>query len=130
MKNQVTQLGESNILSGCYTSNSFPTDPLCSLFTRAPADAANKFNILTIQDPYLNINQQLNKSLDFTTRFRQDLGRLGSLSLLGQATYQLKDATRLFQGITTSTTARPAIPSGLPTSTSAGPRRRSRSLMV
>ncbi len=110
VKNEVTQLGESNILRGCYTSNSFPTDPLCSLFTRAPADAANKFNILTIQNPYLNINQQLNKSLDFTTRFRQDLGRYGSLSLLGQATYQLKDRYTLFEGITTSNNGKAGDP--------------------
>ena len=110
VKNEVTQLGERNILIGCYTSNSFPTDPLCSLFTRAPADAANKFNILTIQNPYLNINQQLNKSLDFTTRFRQDLGRYGSLSLLGQATYQLKDRYTLFEGITTSNNGKAGDP--------------------
>ena len=37
VKNQITQLGPQNILLGCYTSDSFPDDPLCSLFTRAPA---------------------------------------------------------------------------------------------
>ena len=94
----MTQLGESNILRGCYTSNSFPTDPLCSLFTRAPADAANKFNILTIQNPYLNINQQLNKSLDFTTAVPSGPRPLGSLSLLGQATYQFKDKLHAVRG--------------------------------
>ena len=102
VKDQITQLGAGSIVSGCYASESFPTDPLCSLFTRAPAGAPNQFNILTVNDPYLNIDQQLNKSLDFTTRFRQKMGNLGTLSLLGEATYQLKDRFTLFQGITQS----------------------------
>ena len=79
----------------------FPDDPLCDLFTRAPAGRANEFNILTVRDPFVNIDTQHNKSLDFTTRFRQDLGNLGSLSILGQLTYQLKDKFTLFQGYRT-----------------------------
>jgi iron complex outermembrane receptor protein len=110
VKNQITQLGAANILAGCYTSDSFPTDPLCSLFTRAPAGSAHPFNILTVQDPYLNINQQLNKSIDFTMRFRQRLGSWGTLSLLGQATYQMKDRFTLFQGVTTTNNGRAGDP--------------------
>jgi iron complex outermembrane receptor protein len=110
VKGQITQLGPSNILLGCYTSDSFPDDPLCSLFTRAPATAANKFNIETVHDPYLNINQQRSKSIDFTTRFRQSLGNLGTLSLLGQMTYQLKDKFTLFQGVTTTNNGRAGDP--------------------
>jgi iron complex outermembrane receptor protein len=97
VKNQVTQLGAANILAGCYLSDSFPDDPLCDLFERAPEGAPNEFNILTVRDAYLNIDTQHNKSLDFTTRFRQDLGSLGTISLLGQLTYQLKDRFKLFQ---------------------------------
>ena len=93
VKNEVTQLGAANILLGCYTSENFPDDPLCSLFTRG-----NNLSVVSVQDPYLNINSQENNSLDFTMRFRQDLGSWGSLSLLGQATYTLKDKFELFQG--------------------------------
>ncbi|HSR00005.1 MAG TPA: TonB-dependent receptor [Sphingomicrobium sp.] len=110
VKNQITQLGAQNIINGCYTSNSFPNDPLCSLFTRAPAGAPNEFNILTVSDPYLNINEQLNRSLDFTTRFRQSFGSWGTLSLLGQMTYQLKDKYTLFQGVTTTNNGRAGDP--------------------
>jgi iron complex outermembrane receptor protein len=110
VKNQITQLGAQNILLGCYTSDSFPDDPLCSLFTRAPTGAPNQFNVLTVQDPYLNINSQLNKSLDFTTRFRQRLGDLGTLSILGEMTYQLKDKFTLFQGVTTTNNGRAGDP--------------------
>lgn len=98
VKDQITQLGGGNILSGCYTSVDFPAEPLCDLITRAPAGAPNQFNILTVNDPYLNIDTQHNKSIDVTTRFRQDLGSMGTLSLLGQLTYQLKDKFTLFEG--------------------------------
>ena len=99
VKDQVTQLGAANILFACYTSDSFPDDPLCDLFTRDTGGSNPSFDIVTVNDPFLNIDTQHNKSLDFTTRFRQDLGNLGTLSLLGQLTYQLKDKFTLFQGI-------------------------------
>lgn len=96
---EVTQLGASNILSACYLSDNFPDDPLCSLFVRdLDPGSPSAFNILTVDDPYFNIDTQRNKSLDFTTRFRQDLGSWGTLSMLGQLTYQLKDRFELFQG--------------------------------
>ena len=102
VKDQITQLGAASIVSGCYTSESFPTDPLCSLFVRDTSGPAPSYNILTVNDPYLNIDRQRNKSVDFTTRFRQKMGNLGTLSLLGEATYQLKDKYTLFQGVTQS----------------------------
>jgi len=99
VKDQVTQLGAANIVSACYTSESFPTDPLCSLFDRNPAGSTPEFSITNVRDPFLNIDQQRNKSLDFTSRFKQNLGNLGTLSMIGQATYQLKDRFTLFQGV-------------------------------
>ncbi len=101
VRDQITQLGAANIVNGCYHSESFPTDPLCDLFVRSTS-SANEFSILTVNDPFLNIDRQRNKSLDFTTRFRQNLGNLGSLSMVGQLTYQLKDRFTLFQGISQS----------------------------
>jgi iron complex outermembrane recepter protein len=98
VKDQVTQLGAGTILSACYQSDSFPDDPLCNLFTRDTTGPDPSFDIVTVNDPFLNIDTQHNKSLDFTARFRQDLGNLGSLSILGQLYYQLKDKFTLFQG--------------------------------
>jgi len=94
--NEISQLGAANILAGCYTSDTFPNDGLCSLFTRNPEGTSPEFSVTNVSDLYLNINQQQSKALDFTTRFRQDLGRWGTLSLLGQMTYQLHDSTQLF----------------------------------
>jgi len=98
VKDEVTQLGAANIVNACYNSDSFPDDPLCDLFVRSPEGAPDEFSIRTVNDPFLNIDTQHNKSLDFTLRFRQDLGNMGTLSLLGQTTYQLKDKFILFQG--------------------------------
>ena len=98
VKDEVTQLGAANILNGCYSSDSYPDDPLCDLFVRDTGGTQPSFDIVTLNDPYLNIDTQHNKSLDFTLRFRQDMGSMGTLSLLGQMTYQLKDQFILFQG--------------------------------
>ena len=110
VKGQITQLGAANIVSGCYTSDFFPTDPLCALFTRAPAGSAEEFKIETVVDPYFNINEQLSKSVDFTLRYRQDLGRWGTLSLLGQMTYQFKDKFTLFENQQTTNNGRAGDP--------------------
>jgi len=99
VKNQVTQLGAANIVNGCYTSESYPTDPLCDLFDRVPTGGTPQYSITNVRDPFLNIDRQHNKSLDFTARFKQNLGNLGTLSMIGQATYQLKDRFTLFQGV-------------------------------
>jgi iron complex outermembrane receptor protein len=99
VRDQVTQLGAGNIVNGCYTSESFPNDPLCTLFDRNPSTGAPAFSITQVRDPFLNIDQQRNKSLDFTTRFKQGLGNLGTLSMIGQMTYQLKDKFTLFEGV-------------------------------
>ncbi|MCL6740183.1 TonB-dependent receptor [Sphingomonas sp. RB56-2] len=98
VKDEVTQLGSANILNGCYTSDSFPDDPLCDLFVRDDQGQNASFDIVSLNDPFLNIDTQHNKSLDFTLRFRQDMGSMGTLSLLGQTTYQLSDKFVLFQG--------------------------------
>ena len=97
VKDQVTQLGAATIVSACYNSEFFPDEPLCDLFDRNPAGSTPEFSITQVRDPFLNIDSQHNKALDFTLRFRQDLGSMGTLSLLGQATYQLKDKFTLFQ---------------------------------
>jgi iron complex outermembrane receptor protein len=90
VKGEVSQLGAQNIIFGCYDSDSFPTDPLCSLFDRG-TQGTDPFAIGNVRDAYINIARQENKGLDFTALVQQNLGRWGSLTLLGNATYQLKD---------------------------------------
>ena len=74
------QLGPTNIIQGCYTSDDFPNDPLCDLFTRDTSGQNPSYKIMEVRDPYINVNKQLNKSIDFISRFSQDLGDKGMLS--------------------------------------------------
>ncbi|WP_309662303.1 TonB-dependent receptor, partial [Sphingomonas sp.] len=93
---EITQLGAKNILYGCYNSLDFPTDPLCALFVRG--QEGDPRNVKNVFDQFININRQHNRGLDFTLRVKQGLGGFGSFSLLGNATYQLKDDITLFGG--------------------------------
>src|SRR5262249_35024190 len=90
VKDEVTQLGAQNIVFGCYDSDQFPTDPLCDLFDRGTL-GTDPFAIGNVIDPYINIASQVNKGIDFTALVQRDLGHWGTLTLLGNATYQLKD---------------------------------------
>jgi len=96
VKNEVTQLGPVNIVLGCYESANFPTDPLCSLFQRGGTSATDPYAITNVTDPYINIASQENKGIDFTLLAQHNLGGLGSLTLLGNATRTLKHDFALF----------------------------------
>jgi iron complex outermembrane receptor protein len=95
---EISQLGARNIVFGCYQSENFPNDPLCSLFTREPAGSLTEFSIDNITNRFINIANQRNKGLDFTLDVRHNLGRLGTLNLLVAATRQLKDDILLLPG--------------------------------
>jgi iron complex outermembrane receptor protein len=97
VKGQISQLGAANIVFGCYNSEFFPTDPLCSLFTRSQA-GTTRFVIQTVDNKYINIASQRTAGLDFTTSIRHNAGRLGQFSFLGNATYTRKQIFELFEG--------------------------------
>ncbi|WP_164114603.1 TonB-dependent receptor [Sphingorhabdus sp. Alg239-R122] len=95
---EITTLGAGNIIIGCYNSEFFPNEPLCDQITRSPAGATDEFNITAVSDTFVNINSQDNRGIDVTARIVQDLGNLGTLSLLGQMTWQIEDKIELFDG--------------------------------
>ena len=88
--------GRGTSSSAAMNSPDFPNDPLCSLFTRGTD--FDPYGITAITDRYINIASQESKGLDFTALVQQGLGRWGSLTLLGNATYQLKDSITLLPG--------------------------------
>ena len=102
VKAEVSQLGAENIVFGCYDSDNFPNDPLCSLFVRG--QLTDPLAIKTVNDRYINIANQENEGIDFTGLIQQNLGRHGTLSILGNATYQLKDDILLLPGSPEETT--------------------------
>ncbi len=101
VNDEISTLGASNIVLGCYGSENFPNEPLCDLITRIPANQANAFNISDILDTFINVNRQRNRGVDVTGRIVQDLGNMGKLSLLAQMTWQLEDIITLFDDSTT-----------------------------
>jgi len=90
---QVAQLGAASIIFGCYDSASFPTDPLCSLFTRGQTGAP--YNINTVSDQYINIASQQNSGVDLTANVRSDLGSWGNISFTADMTWQTRDNFQL-----------------------------------
>jgi len=98
VKGEITQLGARNILFGCYGSEDFPSDPLCSLFTRGQAAAPN--NVNQVFDKFINIADQRNSGVDVTVNVRQDIGSLGSVNLTGDMTWTTRDRTTLLAGST------------------------------
>jgi iron complex outermembrane receptor protein len=96
VKGEISQLGAANILFGCYSSNFYPTDPLCSLFTRqttAPVHA-----ISFVHDSFINVNRQANEGVDITGNLSQDMGSWGKLDFTAEMTWQTKDTRALFLG--------------------------------
>lgn len=98
IENQVARLGASAILGGCYASDSFPNDPLCTLFTRDTNPASPRFNqILDVTDNFVNINSQSNRGIDLTGRYEHEFA-FGDLAFDLQATWTLEDEFLLFSG--------------------------------
>ncbi|HWT51894.1 MAG TPA: TonB-dependent receptor [Caulobacter sp.] len=91
--NEVRQFGAANILKQCYNSADFPNNPFCSLFTRDPT----KFYVLTVQNSYVNVANQVNHGIDLTTQYGQDLFG-GRLAVNSQFTWMTKNVTTLLGG--------------------------------
>lgn len=99
INDEVSVLGASAILNGCYDSDDFTNEPLCDLINRNPP-GPDAFRISTLRDSFINVNSQINEGIDFTLRYGRDT-RLGRLTVNGQATHQLTDDIQL---LATSTT--------------------------
>lgn len=103
---EIANLGAGSIVAGCYNSDFYPDDPLCSLFQRVgeldPSDpdwnSGNPNNIAFVRSSFLNINSQKNRGVDVTTRIQHDFPGDVVLTLQGQMTWQLEDKVALFEG--------------------------------
>ncbi|HEX5165396.1 MAG TPA: TonB-dependent receptor [Thermomicrobiales bacterium] len=92
---EVAQLGASAILGGCYGSPVFP-NAFCSLFTRNPGTTPGAaWNITTVMDSYINVNNQSTRGIDITLRYEHEFN-FGDLSVDLSATQTLEDVVNLF----------------------------------
>ncbi len=96
VKGEIAQLGAANIVKGCYSSNFYPTDSLCSLFTRQTTAPVHAISI--VHDSFINVNRQANEGVDVTANLAQDMGSWGKLDFTAEMTWQIKDTRALFSG--------------------------------
>jgi iron complex outermembrane recepter protein len=98
VEDQVAQLGSGQILGGCYGGTVFP-NAFCDLFTRDTNPASPSFlNILTVNNNFININNQRTRGLDLTTRYEHEFS-FGELTWDFTSTWTFEDAVDLFQGV-------------------------------
>jgi iron complex outermembrane recepter protein len=96
IENQVGRFSPAGIVNACYTSENFPDDPFCTLFTRAPASHPTRaYEILTINDSYVNIANQTNEGIDLNVRYGHEFS-FGDLTLNGRMSYILNWEEQLF----------------------------------
>lgn len=99
---EITQLGARNILFQCYSSETFPTDPVCSLFRRNDDtdedgnSGGDPSNVFDVRDSFININSQKNQGVDVTFRMRHDFGNDWIFTAQAAMTWQTKDSIALF----------------------------------
>ena len=92
---EVRTFGAANILFQCYNATDYPTNPFCSLFTRAgPADATRPNQIISVNNSYVNVAAQTNRGIDLTVRYGHEFS-FGDLTIDGQFTWQLEDRVQL-----------------------------------
>ena len=95
IEGEVTQLGAGAILSRCYNSLFFESDPLCSLFDRDTGTNGD-LRILEVRDSFVNIATQENSGWDFKVEYQTDIP-WGGLTVRTEHTYQKISRSGLFE---------------------------------
>jgi outer membrane receptor protein involved in Fe transport len=98
INDEVTILGGGNIVSQCYNSEFFGSEPLCDQFDRNPLDN----RIETIRDQYINIAKQNNSGYDVALRYAVDVEG-GNLVFSTQHTFQEESSRAIFADNTIDT---------------------------
>ena len=94
IEGEVTQLGAANIVSRCYDSEFFATDPLCAQFDRDRGTNGD-LRITQVRDSFINIARQKNSGYDLDITYRTELP-WGNLTLQTKHTFQDKSERGLF----------------------------------
>lgn len=96
--NEVTQIGAFDIVQSCYNRPVFPNE-FCTLFHRNPPGATPNSpganNITTVQNPWINLNQERDRGYDFQWNYQRDFG-FGHFTLDGETTYLITHTQNIF----------------------------------
>ena len=82
----IATLGQQNIVTRCFQGDALS----CANVVRDPTTNA----VTTVFDVFQNVNQQIERGIDFEIDYRQPLGRWGRLDFRGLATYINEYITR------------------------------------
>ncbi len=94
IRGQITSLTASDIVGGCYGSDSYP-NRYCDLLERNPTTGADANSIRNVYAQYLNINRQRTRGWDMTLNWEHEFS-FGKFGLDSQVTYTLEDVAQLF----------------------------------
>ncbi|MDI1253639.1 TonB-dependent receptor [Thermomonas sp.] len=95
VRDQITNLGATSILRGCYGAQVYPNS-FCSMLKRNPStDPTAPNKIEEVYATYVNINKQKVRGYDLLARFDKDYS-FGKLEVEGQVTYTMEDFEQLF----------------------------------
>ncbi|MFV7424594.1 TonB-dependent receptor plug domain-containing protein [Stenotrophomonas geniculata] len=100
VRDQITSLGASSILQGCYESTTYP-NRYCDLLRRNPSTSANANMVTEVYAQYLNINRQRTRGWDMTLNWDHEFS-FGKFSLDSQITYTVEDTAELFDSAAAS----------------------------
>ena len=93
VEDEISTLSGTTIVSGCYSSQNFATEPLCDLFTRGDT-LTGAFRITDVFATFINIDTQTNRGIDATLNVNKDT-KWGNLNLNTQVSHQLEDNIKL-----------------------------------
>ncbi len=95
IRGEITSLGASDIMFGCYATPIYP-NAFCNMFHRnSPTDPAHPNMITDIHATYVNINSERTRGYDLQLNYSQDFS-FGKLKADAQLTYTLEDSLQLF----------------------------------
>jgi iron complex outermembrane receptor protein len=70
VEDQIGTFSASGILNGCYTSDTFPDEQLCSLFERESGqNQIEKWRVITVQSSYINLDLQRVAGVDIEATY-------------------------------------------------------------
>ncbi|MGG6461285.1 TonB-dependent receptor plug domain-containing protein [Solilutibacter silvestris] len=92
---EITSLGASTILGGCYGATVYPND-FCKMFSRnAPNAAVDPNKITTVHATYVNINKERARGYDMIIRYDNKFS-FGKLEVEANITRAIEDTSQLF----------------------------------
>jgi len=93
VEDQVDQIGAQGIAFGCYNSEFYPNEQLCTLFDRSGLNAG----IDNVQDSFINVATQKTSGYDVTLNWITEIGG-GTLEIDTQHTFTKERSVALFEG--------------------------------